>query len=76
MLLASINISSATLAIANSIQGNSSWNTIGGSVAGAVSTGPCPHDYSGDFVTTVTPAAGYQFVSGPTDIQGRSYLRQ
>ncbi len=56
----------ATLAIANSIQGNSSWCTIGGSVAGAVSAGPCPHDYSGDFVTTVTPAAGYQFVSGPT----------
>ena len=56
----------ATLAIANSIQGNAAWYTIGGSVAGAVSTGPCPHDYSGDFVTTVTPAAGYQFVSGPT----------
>ena len=58
----------ATLAIANSIQGNSSWYTIGGSAAGAVSTGPCPHDYSGDFVTTVTPAAGYQFVSGTKNI--------
>jgi len=56
----------ATLAISNSILGNPSWYTIGGSVAGAVSTGTCPHNYSGDFVTTVTPAAGYQFVSGPT----------
>ena len=56
----------ATLAIANSIQGNAAWYTIGGSVAGDVSTGTCPHNYSGDFVTTVTPAAGYQFVSGPT----------
>lgn len=56
----------ATLAISNSILGNPSWYTIGGSVAGAVSTGTCPHNYSGNFVTTVTPAAGYQFVSGPT----------
>ena len=59
----------ATLAIANSIQGNSSWYTIGGDLAGAVSTGPCPHNYSGDFVTTVTPAAGYQFVSGTKYIE-------
>lgn len=54
----------ATLAIANSIQGNSSWYTIGGDLAGATDTGTCPNTYS--FNTTVTPASGYQFVSGPT----------
>ena len=54
----------ATLAIANSIQGNSSWYTIGGDLAGATDTGTCPNTYA--FNTTVTPVAGYQFVSGPT----------
>ena len=54
----------ATLAIANSIQGNSSWYTIGGDLAGATDTGTCPNPYA--FNTTVTPVAGYQFASGPT----------
>jgi len=54
----------ATLAISNSIQGNSSWYTIGGDLAGATQSGACPKTYS--FNTTVTPAPGYQFVSGPT----------
>jgi hypothetical protein len=54
----------ATLAISNSIQGNSSWYTIGGNLAGATDSGACPHTYA--FNTTVTPVAGYQFVSGPT----------
>ena len=54
----------ATLAIANSIQGNAAWYTIGGDLAGATDTGTCPNTYA--FNTTVTPVAGYQFVSGPT----------
>jgi hypothetical protein len=54
----------ATLAIANSIQGNSSWYTIGGDLAGATDTDTCPNAYA--FNTTVTPVAGYQFASGPT----------
>lgn len=54
----------ATLAIANSIQGNAAWYTIGGDLAGATDTDTCPNTYA--FNTTVTPVAGYQFVSGPT----------
>ena len=54
----------ATLAISNSIQGNASFYTIGGDLAGATDTGPCPNVYS--FNTTVTPVSGYQFTSGPT----------
>jgi hypothetical protein len=54
----------ATLAISNSIQGNAAWYTIGGNLAGATDAGTCPNTYA--FNTTVTPVAGYQFVSGPT----------
>lgn len=62
----------ATLAIANSIQGNSSWYTIGGDLAGATDTGTCPNTYA--FNTTVTPISGYQFVSGPNVINANGTI--
>jgi len=62
----------ATLAISNSIQGNAAWYTIGGDLAGATDTGTCPNTYA--FNTTVTPVAGYQFVSGPTIINANGTI--
>jgi len=56
----------ATLSISNTITGGSAGTayTIGGDLNGATQSGASPLAYA--FNTTVTPIAGYEFVTGPT----------
>jgi hypothetical protein len=53
----------ATLSVSTGgVQG--SQFTLGGDLTGATQSGPSPLTYA--FATTITPAAGYEFTSGPT----------